>query len=326
MEYLRKPEWLKIKLNTNKNFNFLKKLVQEDRLNTVCEEARCPNIHECWGNDRTATFMILGDTCTRRCRFCAVKTGLPRIFDELEPIRIGEAVKKLQLAHVVITMVNRDELVDGGATIVAHTVRAIRERYPSCTIELLTSDFMGKESSIKTVLESNPNVMSHNLETVERLTPFVRSRSSYTRSLKVLKFFANFSQDILIKSSMMIGLGETREEILYSLSDLRNHGVQIVNLGQYLQPTKQHLAVRKYWSPEEFSNLKQEALNLGFMHCEATPLVRSSYHAGLNYEQIRRKIHPLYRNSISQNLSTENVFSENTSKSIPHSYPKTRGL
>ena len=234
----KKPDWLKVPLGTNKNFHFIKSLVKGQRLNTVCEEARCPNIQECWGQHGTATFMILGDTCTRRCRFCAVKTGLPPKVDELEPVRVAESVKTLQLSHVVITMVNRDELPDGGATIMANTVYAIRKRIPECSIELLTSDFMGKHSSIDTVLESQPSIMSHNVETVERLTPLVRSRSSYQRSLEVLKYSYIKDSDIPVKSSIMLGLGETKEEILQTLDDLRYHHVSIVNLGQYLQPTK----------------------------------------------------------------------------------------
>ncbi len=290
----KKPDWLKVGLGTNKNFHFIKSLVKGKRLNTVCEEARCPNIHECWGQHGTATFMILGDTCTRRCRFCSVKTGLPSGIDELEPIRVAESVKTLQLSHVVITMVNRDELPDGGAKIVANTVHAIRKRAPQCSVELLTSDFMGKYASIDVVLESFPNIMSHNVETVERLTPLVRSRSSYQRSLEVLGYSYTKSPDIPVKSSIMLGLGETREEVVQTLDDLRSHHVSIVNLGQYLQPTKQHLPVQKYWTPKEFEELKQEALSRGFLHCDSAPLVRSSYHAGEDYENIRRKIHPLY--------------------------------
>ena len=295
MKYIRKPEWLKVSLNNNDNFKFLQSIVKENRLNTVCEEARCPNIHECWGEHRTATFMILGDTCTRRCRFCSVKTGLPHGLDELEPIRVAKSVSKLRLEHVVITMVNRDELEDGGASIVAHTVEAIRTHAPSCSIELLTSDFMGKKTSVQKVLDSNPDIMSHNIETVERLTPFVRSRSSYTRTLEVLQYAASSAPHIPVKSSIMIGLGETQEEIEQTLYDLYNHGIRIVNIGQYLQPTKQHLAVKKYWTPEEFEHMKQKALEIGFVHCESAPLVRSSYHAGANYEAIRKSIHPLYK-------------------------------
>lgn len=293
--YLRKPPWLKIAPKTNENFKFIKSLVRENRLATVCEEAKCPNIHECWSVHKTGTFMILGDTCTRRCRFCSVKTGLPKTLDLREPGRVADSVAALKLSHVVITMVNRDELADGGAAIVAATVRAIRERAASCSVELLTSDFMGKPESIHAVLDSEPAVMSHNVETVRRLTPFVRSRSDYERSLFVLRESKAYAPHIPVKSSIMLGLGETREEILQTLDDLIEHGTDIVNMGQYLQPTKQHLPVKRYVSPQEFDELKEAALSRGFIHCEAAPLVRSSYHAGLDYETIRKKMHPLYR-------------------------------
>lgn len=291
----RKPEWLKIQLNTNDNFKDLKKMVKEERLHTVCEEARCPNIHECWGKHKTATFMILGDTCTRRCRFCAVKTGLPGAVDHGEPARVADSVAKLQLAHVVITMVTRDDLKDGGAAIVAKTVQEIRKAAPDCGVELLTSDLMADPESIAAVLESKPDIMSHNLETVERLTPIVRSRSYYQRSLKMLNMSKELAPDIVTKSSLMLGLGETRDEILMAMDDLLAQGVSMMNLGQYLQPSRNHQAVQKYWTPEEFAELKERALEKGFDFVEAGPLVRSSYHAGEQYENYRKKIHPLYR-------------------------------
>lgn len=292
----RKPDWLKIQLNTNDNFRYLKKLMREERLNTVCEEARCPNIHECWGKHRTATFMILGDTCTRRCRFCAVKTGLPGAVDLGEPARVAESVARMELRHVVITMVNRDDLKDGGAALMAQTVRAIRESAPECSVELLTSDFLGVEESIEVVLATEPEIISHNLETVRRLTKQVRSRSSYERSLSVLRLFAERGAErTAVKSSLMLGLGERREEILEALDDLRAHRVDIVNLGQYLQPSRTHLPVQRYWTPEEFDELRDEALARGFVHCDAGPLVRSSYHAGEGYEAYRKAVHPLFR-------------------------------
>lgn len=295
-DILRKPDWLKIKLNTNDNFKYIKKLMREERLNTVCEEARCPNIHECWGKHRTATFMILGDTCTRRCRFCAVKTGLPGAVDYGEPERVAESVAKMDLRHVVITMVNRDDLKDGGAQVLAQTVEAIRSSATDCTIELLTSDFLGSRESIEAVIETKPEIISHNLETVRRLTKQVRSRSSYDRSLEVLRMFADLgSSDTAVKSSLMLGLGEGYDEILEAFDDLREQGVAIVNLGQYLQPSRTHLPVQKYWTPEEFNDLRDEALARGFVHCDAGPLVRSSYHAGEGYETYRKAIHPLYR-------------------------------
>jgi lipoic acid synthetase len=291
----RKPEWLKIQLNTSEKFRDVKKLVKDERLNTVCEEARCPNIHECWGTHKTATFMILGDTCTRRCRFCAVKTGLPGAVDWGEPARVADSVAKLNLTHVVITMVTRDDLKDGGAAVVAKTVEEIRKAAPDCSVELLTSDLMADPGAIRTVLDSRPDIMSHNLETVERLTPVVRSRSYYDRSLKMLQMSREMAPDIITKSSIMLGLGETVEEIHRAMDDLLAHGVSMMNMGQYLQPSRNHQPVRKYWTPEEFAQLKETALEKGFSFVEAGPLVRSSYHAGEQYENYRRRIHPLYR-------------------------------
>ena len=296
----RKPEWLKIQLNTNENFKYLKHLMRENRLNTVCEEARCPNIHECWGEHRTATFMILGDTCTRRCRFCAVKTGLPRLLDREEPRRVAESVAKMALSHVVITMVNRDELSDGGAAVVADTVYEIRKTAPDCTIEVLSSDLMGQEKSIRVLAESRPDILSHNVETVRRLTPFVRSRSTYDRSLLFLRLCHEIDPDAVTKSSIMLGLGETREEVVEVMDDLLSVGVTMMNIGQYLQPSRNHIPVAKYWTPEEFSELREVAVLKGFQHCEAGPLVRSSYHAGEQYENYRRRIHPLYREESTQ--------------------------
>lgn len=285
----RKPEWLKVQLNTSASFKEVKRLVKEERLHTVCEEARCPNIHECWGSHKTATFMILGDTCTRRCRFCAVKTGLPSGLDLGEPKRVADSVKKLGLAHVVVTMVNRDDLKDGGASVMAATVRAIRHAAPECSIEVLNSDLMGDPESIKILADSRPDILSHNLETVRRLTPFVRSRSNYDRSLSFLKLALEIDPEAITKSSMMLGLGETREEVLEAMDDLLAVGVRLMNLGQYLQPSRQHLPVQKYWSPEEFGEFKELALAKGFTHVEAAPLVRSSYHAADQLAEYRRR-------------------------------------
>lgn len=294
-QYQRKPDWLKIRLNTNSNYKYVKDQITDKALNTVCEEARCPNIHECWGEHRTATFMILGDTCTRRCRFCAVKTGLPRFVDREEPARVAQSVVELGLEHVVVTMVNRDELPDGGASIVAETVTAIRQAAPRCSVEVLSSDLMGDPRSIRIACESKPDIMSHNIETVRRLTPRIRSRSTYKRSLEFLRMAKELDPESITKSSMMLGLGETREEILEAMDDLLGVGVSLMNLGQYLQPTKKHIPVQTYWTPEEFAELKERALEKGFTHCESGPLVRSSYHAGEQYEHYRRKVHPLYK-------------------------------
>lgn len=294
-DVIRKPDWLKVQLNTTESFRYLKELTKREGLTTVCEEARCPNIHECWGHHRTATFMILGDTCTRRCRFCAVKTGLPSLVDLSEPARVGASVAELELRHVVITMVNRDDLKDGGAEVMANTVRAIQRQAPACTVEVLTSDFLGSPEAIATVVESKPAIFSHNLETVRRLTPQVRSRSDYDRSLNVLEAAHELAPAGITKSSLMLGLGESRDEIVEAMDDLVAHGVDILNIGQYLQPSRTHLPVQRYWMPEEFAELKDEALSRGFAHCEAGPLVRSSYHAGEGYEEYRRRMHPLYR-------------------------------
>ncbi len=289
-----KPEWLKIRLNTNANYKYVKGQVKDHHLNTVCEEAKCPNIHECWGQYRTATFMILGDTCTRKCRFGAVKTGDARVLDENEPARVAEAVVAMDLAHVVITMVNRDELADGGAAILAETVRQIHAQAENTTVEVLSSDLMGDRESIRIACESRPEIMSHNLETVRRLTPNVRSRSTYERSLLFLRFAKEIDPEAATKSSLMLGLGETRDELLEAMDDLLANNVSLLNLGQYLQPTRTQLAVQKYWTPEEFAELKDRALEKGFVHCESGPLVRSSYHAGEQYEHYRRHVHPLY--------------------------------
>jgi lipoic acid synthetase len=278
-EYLRKPEWLKINLNTNKNYTGLKKMMREKRLHTVCEEAKCPNIHECWAVRRTATFMILGDVCTRGCRFCAVKTGLPNELDWQEPERVAESVEQMDLRHVVVTAVARDDLNDGGAAVFAETVRAIRRRNPRCTVEVLPSDMKGDYDSLKTLMDAKPDIFNHNIETVRRLTKRVRAKATYDRSLELLKRVKEMSPNTPTKSSIMIGLGETKEEIMEAMDDLLAHDVDIMTIGQYLQPTKKHLKVVKYWHPDEFAELKEIALEKGFRHCESGPLVRSSYHA-----------------------------------------------
>lgn len=278
-EYLRKPEWLKIKLNTNENYKGLKKMMREKSLHTVCEEAKCPNIHECWAVRRTATFMILGDTCTRACRFCAVKTGLPTELDWKEPERVADSVALMNLKHVVITAVARDDLKDGGAAVFAETVRAIRRKSPFTSIEVLPSDMGGVLENLETLMDAKPDILNHNIETVKRLTPRVRARAKYERSLEFLRRSKEMYPSIPTKSSLMIGLGETKEEIIEVMDDLRANDVDIMTIGQYLQPTKKHLKVEKYYHPDEFQELKEIALSKGFSHCEAGPLVRSSYHA-----------------------------------------------
>jgi lipoic acid synthetase len=278
-EYLRKPEWLKIKLNTNDNYKELKKMMREKKLHTVCEEAKCPNIHECWAVRKTATFMILGDICTRACRFCAVKTGLPTELDLQEPERVAESVEQMGLKHVVITAVARDDLKDGGAHVFAETVRQVRARNPFCSIEVLPSDMLGDFDALKTLMDAKPDIMNHNIETVRRLSPRVRARATYERTMEFLRRAKEMNANIPTKSSLMIGLGETWEEIIETMDDLRANNVDIMTIGQYLQPTKKHLKVQKYYTPEEFKELRDIAFSKGFKHCESGPLVRSSYHA-----------------------------------------------
>lgn len=278
-EHVRKPDWLKIKLNTNKEYTGLKKMMREKNLHTVCEEARCPNIHECWAVRKTATFMILGDVCTRGCRFCAVKTGLPTELDREEPERVAESVEMMDLRHVVITAVARDDLKDGGSEIFAETIRAIRRKVPFCTVEVLPSDMKGDDESLTTLMDAKPDIFNHNIETVRRLTKKVRARATYDRSLGLLKRVKELSPNTPTKSSIMVGLGETKEEIMEAMDDLLAHNVDIMTIGQYLQPTKKHLDVVRYYHPDEFAELKEIALEKGFRHCEAGPMVRSSYHA-----------------------------------------------
>lgn len=278
---LRKPDWLKINLISGdeyKEFKEIKKIMRSKTLHTVCEEAKCPNIHECWAN-RTATFMILGDTCTRACRFCAVNSGLPTELDLQEPVKVAEAAEQMGLSHVVVTSVARDDLQDGGASIFAQTITAIRNRLPFCDIEVLIPDFMGNEEALYHVLDAGPNVLNHNVETVERLSDRVRSKAKYPRSLQLLERSKLYKSKIPTKSSMMLGVGEQWDEIIRTMDDLRAVDCNILTLGQYLQPTKSHLRVEKYYSPEEFAELKKEGLKRGFSHVESGPLVRSSYHA-----------------------------------------------
>lgn len=274
----RKPEWLKIKIDTGENFKEIKHMMRSKTLHTVCEEAKCPNIHECWAN-RTATFMILGDICTRACRFCAVKTGLPTELDLQEPQRVAEAAEQMNLQHCVITSVARDDLQDGGASIFAESIRAVRGRLPLCSVEVLIPDFMGNEAALRTVLDAKPNILNHNIETVERLSDTVRAKAKYERSLALLARSKQIAPKIPTKSSIMIGVGEQWEEILQTMDDLRAVDCDIMTIGQYLQPSFKHLEVRKYYTPQEFNELREEGLKRGFRHVESGPLVRSSYHA-----------------------------------------------
>ncbi|OXS77589.1 lipoyl synthase [Domibacillus enclensis] len=290
-EYLRKPEWLKIKLNTNENYTGLKKMMREKQLHTVCEEAKCPNIHECWAVRRTATFMILGSVCTRACRFCAVKTGLPTELDLEEPERVADSVVQMNLKHVVVTAVARDDLKDGGAYVFAETVRAIRRKNPFTSIEVLPSDMGGIEENLKMLMDAKPDILNHNIETVRSLTPRVRARAKYDRSLEFLRRAKEMQPTIPTKSSLMIGLGETKEEIIEVMDDLRANNVDIMTIGQYLQPSKKHLKVQKYYHPDEFAELRDIAMSKGFSHCEAGPMVRSSYHADEQVNAAAKKRH-----------------------------------
>lgn len=282
-QHERKPEWLKIKLNTGDNFKEIKSMMRSKTLHTVCEEARCPNIHECWAN-RTATFMILGDICTRACRFCAVQTGRPTELDLQEPFRVAEAAEQMNLQHCVITSVARDDLQDGGASVFAASIRAVREKLPLCSVEVLIPDFMGNEEALRTVLEANPAILNHNVETVERLSDTVRAKAKYDRTLQLLARSKQIAPKIPTKSSIMLGVGEEWDEILQTMDDLRRNDCNILTIGQYLQPSLKHLTVKKYYTPQEFALLKEEGLKRGFSHVESGPLVRSSYHA---HEQVK---------------------------------------
>ncbi len=271
-----RPDWIKVRLNINNNYKQVRKNLEGLELHTVCEEARCPNRHECW-NRGTATIMILGDVCTRSCRFCAVKTGRPEAYDRLEPFRVAESVRQMKLKHVVITSVDRDELPDLGAEVWAATIREVRKLNPETAIEVLTPDFKGNMQLLKMVLDAKPDVYSHNMETVESLHRRIRPQAKYDRSLAVLKFASDYGA--LTKSGIMVGLGETSEEIESLMKDVVSAGVQLFTIGQYLQPTPNHHPVMRYISPREFVEYRKMGLALGLKHVVAGALVRSSYHA-----------------------------------------------
>jgi lipoic acid synthetase len=274
---VRKPEWLKIKLPTGNNFSQLNKNIQENKLHTICESGRCPNKEECWGAG-TATIMILGNVCTRSCQFCNVETGKPEDVDIFEPARVAQSVKKMGAKHIVITSVDRDDLIDGGANIWSATIKAIRRHAPSTTMETLIPDFKGMTNLLDIIIEANPEVVSHNLETVERLSKQVRVQAQFSRSLFVLKYLKE--QGIRrTKCGLMLGLGETDEEIYETMDKLREANVDVLTLGQYLQPTRKHLPVSRYVTPELFDKYREIALEKGFLFVESGPMVRSSYHA-----------------------------------------------
>lgn len=272
----RKPDWLKIKLPQKDAYSEVKQLVKSNNLHTICTSGSCPNLGECW-DAGTATFMILGDICTRACKFCAVKTGKPLAVDENEPVKLARSIKSLKLKHCVITSVDRDDLPDYGASFWAEVIRRIKEYNPHTTIEVLIPDFNGKTELVQQVIDAKPDVISHNLETVRRLTPQIRTRAKYDTSLKVLKYIAGAG--VRAKSGIMLGIGETFEEVLETMDDLRAVNCEVMTIGQYLQPTKQNMEVQEYVKPEVFAEYKKIGLEKGFRFVESSPLVRSSYHA-----------------------------------------------
>ena len=271
-----KPSWLRVKLPTGETYKKVRQIVSDHKLHTICESGHCPNMGECWGAG-TATFMILGNICTRSCGFCSVSTGKPEPVDHFEPSKVAQSVKLMNVKHAVITSVDRDELKDGGATIWAETVRAIRHQSPGTTLETLIPDFAGKWENLQQLIDVAPEVVSHNIETVRRLTKGVRKQAKYERSLEVLKRLGEAG--IRTKSGIMLGLGESKDEVIESMDDLRNVGVKVLTLGQYLQPTPNHLPVFEFIHPDLFEEFRLIALEKGFMYVESSPLVRSSYHA-----------------------------------------------
>jgi lipoyl synthase len=283
-----KPAWLKARAPSGENFHNLKKLARDLDLHTVCESAQCPNIGECWSH-KTATFMLLGNICTRRCGFCAVPKGRPQAIDWDEPRRVADAVAKLGLKHAVVTSVNRDDDNVGGARVFAETIRHIRQLTPECRIEVLIPDFQGMEEALRVVLDARPDVLNHNTETVPRLYRAVRSGARYERTLGLLEKAKKLSQGVVTKSGVMVGLGETITELVQVFSDLGSRGVDILTVGQYLRPSRDHLPMTRYYTPDEFQYMKEEALRFGFRHVESGPMVRSSYHAHEQAESTRTK-------------------------------------
>ncbi len=277
-----RPSWLKVRYNNSNEFHEVEALIKKLNLTTVCTEARCPNLHECWGSEKTATFMIMGDICTRRCMFCSVEKGKPGFLDPNEPMNVAKAVKLLDLKHCVITQVNRDDLPDEGAEHFAKTIAAIRQEQPGCQVEILISDLEGNWDALETILDARPDILSHNTECVPHLYKRVRPFAIYERTLELLERSSRAvgSRIKATKTGIMVGLGETQEQVYEMLDDLRAAKVDIFNVGQYLQPTPKHLAIQKYYSPDEFKEIYDVAMGRGFVYVESGPLVRSSYHAG----------------------------------------------
>ncbi|HEX9728138.1 MAG TPA: lipoyl synthase [Gemmatimonadales bacterium] len=280
----RKPPWLKVKAPGGANYVDVKRVMRELGLHTVCEEAHCPNIGDCW-NHRTASFMVLGDVCTRNCAYCAVAHGTPQPYDAAEPARLAEAVAAMRLEHVVITSVDRDDLPNGGAEIFAGCVREIRRRHPSTSVELLIPDFKGQDAALEIVIAARPDILNHNLETIDRLYRICRPGGRYARALRLLRRAKEMAPDRLTKSGIICGMGEEWDEVLVAMRDLRAQGVDILTLGQYLRPSRDHLPVTRFYTPAEFAELQVAGLAMGFRHVESGPLVRSSYHA---WDQAKR--------------------------------------
>ena len=273
-----KPAWLRVKLPTGKTYSEVKSLVRQHRLHTVCEEAMCPNIGECW-EQRSATLMLLGDTCTRSCGFCAVRTGRPGVVDEQEPERVVETISTLRLRYAVVTSVNRDDLPDGGSHIFAAVIRGVRQHVPECRVEVLIPDFKGNWEALTEVVEAGPHVLNHNMESIARLYDTVRPQAKYERSLELLRRVKDIDAAMRTKSGLMVGLGEEPEEIVDTMRDLRDASCDLLTIGQYLRPSLRHLPVQRFYHPDEFAELKRRGEALGFAHVESGPLVRSSYHA-----------------------------------------------
>lgn len=283
----KKPDWIRVKAPQGNTYSETKEIVKQFKLTTVCEEAGCPNIGECW-NKKHATFMIMGEVCTRACAFCNVATGKPKDLDNMEPLRVGVAVEKMGLKHVVITSVDRDDLKDSGADHFVKTIGAIRFKSPGTTVEILPGDFRGDQASIDAVIKAKPDVFNHNLETVPRLYPTIRPGARYFRSLRLLERVKEVDPTIFTKSGLMVGLGESREEVLQVMDDMRAADIDFLTIGQYLQPTPKHAPVDRFWTPEEFENLEKVARNKGFLMVSASPLTRSSHHAGEDFERLKK--------------------------------------
>ncbi len=289
----RRPEWIKVRAPSGESYERVLETMRSKRLHTVCEEARCPNLGECWGAG-TATFLLMGDTCTRSCGFCDIKTGRPETLDWLEPERVARAVKDMDLRHAVITSVNRDERPDGGAPIFAMVIRRIRQLQPGCSIEVLIPDFKGSRAALAIVMEARPEILNHNVETVRRLFKKVQPQDQYDWAEATLRNARSLDPDVLTKSGIMVGLGDTVEEVKETMRDLRDWGVDILTIGQYLQPTLKHLPIERYYRPEEFVGLKDFGMDIGFQWVESGPLVRSSYHAEKQVQALSKVHRELY--------------------------------